>query len=173
MNKFYDLRIETENLVITSFTEDMAESVSKSSLSLANRRFMPDEVFETTEIAREVIADLMECYLGDEGPFVYPILLKNANHIGHVEAVPVEQGWEIGYHVTEEYCGKGYASEAVRAFIPVIMDALDIEVIYGICDAENIASRHVLTKTGFSKVFDGIGMYHGAQCHICRFEYRK
>ena len=39
--------IETEWLTITEFTLDMAEDVHKNSLDEDNRRFVPDEVFET------------------------------------------------------------------------------------------------------------------------------
>ncbi|QUY65619.1 hypothetical protein GUI37_08810 [Helcococcus kunzii] len=84
-----NLKIETDNIIITHFKPEMAESVSKSSLDENNRRFIPDEVFETVEIASEVISDLIECYDSEDGPFVYPILLKDEEHIGHIEAIKI------------------------------------------------------------------------------------
>ncbi|MDZ7834380.1 MAG: GNAT family N-acetyltransferase [Alkalibacterium sp.] len=39
---------------------------------------------------------------------------------------------EIGYHIAEKYTGRGYATEAVRAFLPVIMKQLETSVIYGL-----------------------------------------
>ena len=86
---------KTERLVITKFNIDMAESVSKISLEEENILFMPDEVFETTNIAKDVINDLIECYDSKEGPFVYPILL-NDKHIGHVELVDIGDKFEVG-----------------------------------------------------------------------------
>ena len=41
------MRIETERLVITEFSPEMAEDVHLNSLDEDNRRFVPDEVFET------------------------------------------------------------------------------------------------------------------------------
>ena len=38
------IRIETERLIITEFTMDMAEAVHLNSLDEDNRRFVPDEV---------------------------------------------------------------------------------------------------------------------------------
>ena len=49
------MRLETERLIITEFDLSMAESVHKNSLDDDNRRFVPDEVFETVEEAAETI----------------------------------------------------------------------------------------------------------------------
>ena len=43
------MKIETKRLIITKFTMDMAEAVHLNSLDEDNRRFVPDEVFETVE----------------------------------------------------------------------------------------------------------------------------
>lgn len=42
-------KIETDRLMITEFTPDMAQAVHENSLDEDNRRFVPDEVFETVE----------------------------------------------------------------------------------------------------------------------------
>ena len=165
------LSIETERLTITEFTLDMAQDVHKNSLDEDNRRFVPDEVFETTEEARETVDFLMSRYGGSEGPFVYPVLLKDRTNIGYVQLVPVEDGWEIGYHIAKAYTGKGYAAEAVRAFLPVMMKEHNLNQIIGICVAENYASRRVMEKCGFAKLFEGIGPYQGKEINICRYLY--
>ena len=54
--------IETERLIITEFTPDMAEAVQKNSTDEDNRRFVPDEVWETVEEAQETIEFLMSQY---------------------------------------------------------------------------------------------------------------
>ena len=54
--------IETERLTITEFTPDMAQAVHENSLDEDNRRFVPDEVFETVEEAAETIGFLMSQY---------------------------------------------------------------------------------------------------------------
>ena len=46
--------IETPRLLITDFSMEMCEAVHLNSLDEDNRRFVPDEVFETVEIAQEV-----------------------------------------------------------------------------------------------------------------------
>ena len=47
--------IETERLIIKEFTADMAQAVHENSLDEDTRRFVPDEVFETVDDARETV----------------------------------------------------------------------------------------------------------------------
>ena len=165
--------LETERLIITEFTPEMAQAVHENSLDEDNRRFVPDEVFETVEDAAETIEFLRSQYGGAQGPFVYPVLLKDGTYVGYVQAVPLGKGeWEIGYHIGARYTKRGYAAEAVRAFLPVIMKQLGITEMTGLCLAANLASRRVMEKTGFISEYEGIGNYQGAQQEICRYRYR-
>lgn len=168
------MHIETERLIITEFDLSMAEAVHLNSLDEDNRRFVPDEVFETVEEAADTIAFLMECYKTQQGPLVYPILHKNGLNIGYVQAVPMGDGiWEIGYHIAAAHTKQGYATEAVQAFLPVIMDILELESVLGVCLADNLASVKVMERCSFKKFFDGIGDYQGEQREICKFLYSK
>jgi RimJ/RimL family protein N-acetyltransferase len=166
------MRIEAERLIITEFTMDMAQAVHLNSLDADNRRFVPDEVFETVEDAADTIGFLMGVYENGDGPLVYPALLKDGTYIGYVQAVPFDDGtWEIGYHIGENYTKNGYATEAVKAFLPVIMPRLGLSRIKGICLADNKASVKVMERCGFIKEFEGVGPYQGAQRPICRYYY--
>jgi len=53
------MNIETDRLTITRFTMDMAEAVHLNSLDEDNRRFVPDEVFETVEEAAERVENAL------------------------------------------------------------------------------------------------------------------
>ena len=114
------MRIETDRLIITEFTMDMAQAVHENSLDEDNRRFVPDEVFETPEEARGTIEFLISVYGTNDGPQVHPVITKkDGKNIGYVQMVPMEDGtWEIGYHIAKAYTGNGYATEAVKAFLP-------------------------------------------------------
>lgn len=168
------MKIETERLTITKFTMDMAEAVHLNSLDEDNRRFVPDEVFETLEEAADTVGFLMGVYENGDGPLVYPVLLKDGTYIGYVQAVPFDDGtWEIGYHIGAAYTKRGYATEAVKAFLPVIMPKLGLERIKGICLADNLASRKVMERCGFVKEFEGPGPYQGAERDICRYYFNN
>ena len=169
------MRMETERLFITEFTPDMADDVHRNSLDEDNRRFVPDEVFETVEEARETVAFLMSRYGGTDGPLAYAVLTKDGmKNIGYVQLVPLDGGsWEIGYHIAKPYTGRGYATEAVRAFLPVMAETVGTEEILGICLRENTASKHVLCKCGFVPVYEGPGEYQGETREIFRGIWRK
>jgi len=167
------MKIETKRLLITDFTPDMAEAVHLGSLDEDTQRFLPDEVFPTVEIAAEVIADLIDCYQGSEGPFVHPFLLSDGTYAGYVQLVALESGWEIGYHTVCAHTGHGYATEAVRAFLPVMMETLSLNEVTGVCDAENAASIRVLEKCGFRRVFSGEALYQGEMKPVVRLIFQK
>ena len=133
---------------------------------------MPDEVFETVEEAADTVSFLMGVYENGDGPLVYPVLLKGSTYIGYVQAVPFDDGtWEIGYHIGKSYTKNGYATEAVKAFLPVIMPRLGLARIKGICLAENKASQKVMERCGFIKEFEGPGSYQGNERNICRYYF--
>ena len=169
------MRIETERLIITEFTPDMAQVVRDNSTDEDNRRFVPDEVWDTVEEAEETLRFLISQYGSFDGPLVYPIIIKGTkDNIGYVQLCPIDNGkWEIGYHIAKQYTGNGYATEAVKAFLPVIARQVNISEIYGICLAENKASLAVMRKCGFENIFAGIGSYQGADREIVKSVWRK
>ena len=167
-----DLRIETERLIITHFDESMIESVHRNSLDKDVREFVPDEVFETINEAESTVRFLIQCYEGNTGPFVYPILLKSNENIGYVQAVPLENGeWEVGYHIAQSHTRNGYATEALLAFIPVILERLSVPNIWGVCRSDNKASLRVLEKCSFILQEKNAMNYHGAKHEVCKYLY--
>ncbi|KAH8832066.1 GNAT domain-containing protein [Flagelloscypha sp. PMI_526] len=57
---------------------------------------------------------------------------------------------ELGYILNANYWGQGYATEALRAFIPTFFERRpDIKEMHAITDPENHASNKVLQKLGF------------------------
>ncbi len=168
------MRIETPRLTITELEPGMAEAVHRLSLDEDNRRFVPDEVFETVAEAAETIQFLRGCYASGEGPQVYAVLLKDGVYIGYVQAVPMADGaWEVGYHIGAPYTRQGYAAEAVAAFLPVITARLGIREIQGVCLADNLASVKVLERCGFTKLYEGVGLYQGQERSICRYGWKR
>lgn len=165
------MKIETERLIITEFDLSMAEDVHKNSLDEDTRRFVPDEVFETVEEAKETIEFLMSCYETGEGPLVYPMLIKGGANIGYVQLVPIEEGFEVGYHVAKNYRGQGYATEALLALIQFVKTEKNLDKIYGICVSDNVASKRVLEKCGFKKEYEGAGNYQGENTEIAKYSF--
>lgn len=62
--------------------------------------------------------------------------------------------------MAKTYTCKGYATEAVSAFLPVMAIKVGINEVYSVRLLENIASGRVLEKCGFETFFVGEGKYH-------------
>ena len=167
------MRIETARLVMTDLREDMAEELWRNSLDEDNRRFVPDEVFETLGDAQQALNSLMAAAQTEDGPFVYPVLTRAGDNVGYVQMCMAERGWEVGYHIAKAYTGRGYATEALRAFLPFALEQLDIERIDGIVLEENAASQRVLEKCGFELEFKGTALYQGEPRAVRRYVWPR
>ena len=126
------MQIKTLRLTITRFNLDMAQIVYENSQDDDTRLFVPDEVYDSVEEAREAIEFLMFRYDSADGPFVYPIITnEGGKNIGYVQLCKLELeeegSWEIGYHIAKSFTGKGYATEAVKAFLSVMTEKLNIK----------------------------------------------
>jgi len=100
------------------------------------------------------------------------VLLKNGTNIGYVQLVPLEEGFEVGYHIAKEFTGAGYATEALRALLDYIKIEKKLDKVYGICVSENVASKKVLEKCGFIKEYEGVGEYQGNPADIARYVHK-
>ena len=116
----------------------------------------------------------MSQYGTADGPLVYALITKDGDkNIGYVQLVPIKDGkWEIGYHVAKPYTCKGYATEAVTAFLPIMAKKVGTDEVYGIRLLENVASGRVLEKCGFETFFTGEGEYHGGIYEISKSVWR-
>ena len=164
------MNIKTSRLTIKTFSLDMAQSVYENSQDDDTRRFVPDEVYDSVEEARAAIEFLISRYDSDDDPFVYPIITNDdSKNIGYIQLCQIDDGsWEIGYHIAKQFTGQGYATEAVKAFLPAMAQKLNIKEVHGICLAENTASVRVLEKCGFVQIFQRMGVYQGKESEIVK-----
>ena len=172
------MNIKTSRLTIKTFSLDMAQSVYENSQDDDTRRFVPDEVYDSAEEAHAAIEFLISRYDSTDGPFVYPIITNDSGkNIGYVQLCKLEledeEAWEIGYHIAKQFTGQGYATEAVKAFLPAMSQKLNIKEVYGICLAENTASVRVLEKCGFTQIYKGRGNYQGKETQIVKSVWKS
>ena len=115
--------LTTPRLVLREWEPDMAAALCALSQDPENRRFLPDEVFETPQAAENAITSLLQNRKTGEGPQVLAVLQKDGPLVGHVELCPLEgtADWEIGYHIGAPWRGRGYAAEGLRAFLPAML----------------------------------------------------
>ncbi len=160
---------DNDKLQIVKMNQSMYYDVYKNSQDDNNRKYVPDEVFDSLEEASEVVNQIINSYDSEEGPFVYAVIRKkDSANLGYVQLVKIEEGWEIGYHIAEIYTGSGYATEAVNLFLNYIKKNTSLKQIIGIALAANKASRRVLEKCGFELIYEGNGLYQGRKRKIIK-----
>ncbi len=98
-------------------------------------------------------------------------MIQDGNNIGYVQLIPVENEYEVGYHIAKPYTNNSYATEALQAFLDFILAHKNIDKVYGICDIQNYASIRVLEKCGFEKIYQGLGQDQGQNKHIVKYIY--
>ena len=82
---------------------------------------------------------------------IWMIELKNGTHIGELcfKGLNENGSAEIGYGISEEYQGNGYATEAVNAVVNWALKQADVTSVTAETEACNFASVRVLEKCGF------------------------
>ncbi|SNR35132.1 GNAT family N-acetyltransferase [Flavobacterium sp. ov086] len=60
--------------------------------------------------------------------------------------------YEIGYRFIERHWGKGYATEAGKAFIDQAFNVMKVDAVYAYADPGNENSRKILEKLGLQYV---------------------
>ena len=165
--------LTTQRLALREWEPDMAADLCALSQDPENRRFLPDEVFETSAEAEETIASLLQNRKTGEGPQVLAVLQQDGPLVGHVELCPLEgtADWEIGYHIGAPWRGRGYAAEGLRAFLPAILPGMGLAMVYGICAEENEASRRVLERCGFSLWERRTAVLYGRPAVLWKYRY--
>lgn len=83
---------------------------------------------------------------------IWMIELKDGTHVGELcfKGLNNDGTVEIGYGISDEYRGRGYATEAVKAVTSWALNCLEVSCVEAETEADNTASINVLQKCGFS-----------------------
>lgn len=132
--------IETERLVIHAASREEMEAFTDS---------------QTDEILKAAYGEMLDCAVSNPALWEFYAMwmmeLKDGTHVGGLCFMGLsEEGvTEIGYGVSEEYRGKGYATEAVKALAGWALGQSRVVRIEAEAEEDNAASINVLTKCGF------------------------
>lgn len=156
------LRLETERLVIRRFQERDGEGIFEF---CQNREccYMDGGYEPDTEMDEAYWAQIREFSQDDSR---YAIVRKDTGAaIGGIHLMPCDnravECAEVGYYINPSQHRKGYAFEALSAFLGYLLDDLHLDmVVAGVIEA-NIPSQKLLKKLGFTYE----GNIHKAFCH--------
>jgi len=107
--------------------------------------------------------------LGDETSIIQTILF-NGQVAGHVLSYENEEFGkpEVSYWIGKEYWGKGIATRALSKFL----DHMTVRPVYARVVKDNIGSRRVLEKCGFTRIGEGKGFANARGAEVEEFILR-
>lgn len=112
-----------------------SDELSRGSYKYKLRRYAED--------ARDDKAYALFVFRDDDDALVGGVTLSNVRR-------GVAQTASLGYWAGERFAGKGYITAAVRAVVLYAFDDLDLHRVEAACQPDNLASRRVLEKAGFT-----------------------
>ncbi|KIC02882.1 GNAT family acetyltransferase [Flavobacterium sp. JRM] len=147
--------IETERLLLREFLTTDDEGMFELDSNPNVHRYVGNKPVTHIDESRAYIKNVLQQYQ-DNGTGRWAVVLKETNtFIGWsgikfiTDTINNHQNfYEIGYRFIEEYWGKGYATEAGKAFIDYAFNEMKVDAIYAYADAGNSGSRSILEKLG-------------------------
>jgi RimJ/RimL family protein N-acetyltransferase len=146
---------ETDRLSVDSWrSADNAAAVLLSHLTEEARQFLPDSLASIRTL--DHAAEWLEQQEVEETDVLFA-KLRSSSVTTAILVASEQSGSEaaslyIGYLVSPNHRGRGIATELVRGFARWVGEQTKIELIVAGVDSSHIASRSVLTKSGFFEV---------------------
>nr|WP_294779839.1 GNAT family N-acetyltransferase [uncultured Flavobacterium sp.] len=148
--------IETERLVLRPFELSDAEGMFELDSNPNVHLFVGNRPVKHIEESVEYIKIVQKQY-ETVGIGRWAVVLKETNEfigwsgIKYItdEINKHKDFYELGYRFIEKHWGKGYATEAGKAFVDFAFNEMKVEALYAYADAGNEGSRKILEKLGF------------------------
>lgn len=150
--------IETERLFLRELVTSDKEELAKILSDPESMKFYP------TPFTDKKVEDWIKWNIDNYKKYkhgLWAIILKEGNiFLGDcgitIQNIEGDKLPELGYHIKNEYCNKGYATEAAKACMDYAFKKLDYSAIYTYTKYDNIASFKVAEKNGmkFMKYFE-------------------
>lgn len=148
--------IETERLILREMLLSDAEGMFELDSNPNVHLFLGNKPVKHVEESIEYIENLQTQYK-KFGTGRWAVILKETNEFigwSGIKYITDEINnhknfYELGYRFIEKHWGKGYASEAGKAFVDYAFKELKAEILYAYADAGNENSRKILEKLGF------------------------
>ena len=121
-----------------------------------NRRYFAASVSDRGDEFFENFSERFDDLLGEQaaGTSIFHVLVDSDGAVvGRFNLYQVEgAAAEVGYRVAERSCGRGVATSALRELCQLAARRYGLSTLRAVAKDENIASRRVLEKVGFTYV---------------------
>ena len=148
--------IATERLLLRPFESDDYEPLLAILSNPEVMRFLESGPEGPDEVRASLETKLNRTALRREGDWLQLAVVprEGGTMVGFVTLIWVSrehrQG-EIGFIFHPDHHGRGYATEATEAVLPLAFDGLDLHRVIGRCDARNLASARLLERLGMRR----------------------
>lgn len=151
--------IETDRLILREFEESDVDAMFELESNPNVHTYVGNKPVTNIDQARAYIEFVQQQYK-DFGTGRCAVILKETNEFigwSGIKFITNEINnhkdfYEIGYRFIEEYWGKGYATEAGKAFVEYAFSVMKIDALYAYANAGNENSRKILEKLGLRYV---------------------
>jgi RimJ/RimL family protein N-acetyltransferase len=150
------LPFQTARLTLRPFRDDDLEPFVAYRSDPLVARYQGWEAPYTREKAIDFIEEMKSKQPGRKGEWyqIIAALKSSGEVIGdvafHVLSEDILQA-EIAFTLVRSFWGKGYATEAASRLLDYLFTELQLHRVRAICDAENLASAHVLERLGMRR----------------------
>ena len=141
----------TERLVVRQFTVADQEHFFRLNGDEQVMRYI--RATSTREQSDKFLAENIDAYRANQQRGRWAVEEKGTGRlVGSFAIIPITgqpEKTQLGYSLTPENWGKGYASELTISGLAHFFSTENIPEIYGITEIPNVASQKVLLKAGF------------------------
>ncbi|MGO4770056.1 GNAT family N-acetyltransferase [Flavobacterium sp. W22_SRS_FK3] len=151
--------IETERLLLRELQMSDVEAMFELESNPKVHTYVGNKPITHIDQSRAYIEFVQQQYK-DFGTGRWAVILKETNDFigwSGIKFITNEINkhknfYEIGYRFIEKHWGKGYATEAGKAFIDYAFNTMKVEAVYAYADEENEKSRSILEKLGLKYI---------------------
>lgn len=146
-NLRFEIMIETERLIIRPFVEEDFETLCALRADKEVMKYIGLE-YSTPE----KVADRLRFYIQSQkqhGFSMCAVILKETNEMigwAGLQYLDGADDVEVGYGFDKPFWGKGFATEAARAWLQYGFEKIGLKRIVAVAMPENRDSRHVMEK---------------------------
>ncbi len=152
MRLFGTVPLRTEHLELRRYKAEDALALYTFSKRPEMFRYITFKPCATLPGAKEFIEMNMYQYQHDQSFFGWAITVDDQiiGSIGCYNMDTENESCEIGYNVSSDYWGKGYATESTKAVLRYLFETIQIHKVCASVHVENQASMKVLEKCGMT-----------------------
>lgn len=166
--------LETDRLILKTLSEDDFDRMYTLQSNPEVMRFIGMGKARTKDEAREIFEKFLNHQKKWGFSFCSAYEKVSGDLIGFVGVIHLalddnSPEIEVGYWLLPEFWNKGYATEGTKACIEWAFNHLSIDKIVGVTHPDNLASQHVLEKSGLK--FIQMSEYRGKK--VKRFEINR